>query len=190
MNSADLLFSGANALAAGGWIALALTPAGARHAALVRRITGRYLPLAFAAVYLALMAMNLPGSGGGYDSIAQVQRLFAVPDLLLAGWLHYLAFDLFVGAWIAGRAAERACRICVVLPLLLLTFMFGPVGLLAYAVLRATLYREPAARRAVPHRPIPSPIAWRLPPCRPLPSPAPKPIRTALPRGRCASRAS
>ena len=55
------------------------------------------------AAYVVLFASKGMG-GGGYDSLAAVQRLFAVPELLLAGWLHYLAFDLFVGVWIAKRA--------------------------------------------------------------------------------------
>ena len=96
------------------------------------------------------MATHL-GADGGFGSVAQVQRLFAVPGLLVAGWLHYLAFDLFVGSWIAGGAAALRIPHAIVVGLLLLTFMFGPAGLLAYAALRATLYREPAtATRATP----------------------------------------
>ncbi|MEO6410007.1 MAG: ABA4-like family protein [Burkholderiaceae bacterium] len=141
MESADLLFRVANAVAAIGWIALALSPATARWAPAVRRVTGRFLPLGFALVYVVLMATHL-GADGGFGSIAEVQRLFAVPELLVAGWLHYLAFDLFVGSWIAGRAAALRIPHAIVIGLLLLTFMFGPAGLLAYAALRATLYRE------------------------------------------------
>ena len=150
MESADLLFRSANALAAAGWIALALSPATAHWAPLVRRVTGRFLPLGFALVYVVLMATHF-GADGGFGSVAQVQRLFAVPGLLVAGWLHYLAFDLFVGSWIAERAAALCIPHAIVIALLLLTFMFGPAGLLAYAALRATLYRERAtAARATP----------------------------------------
>lgn len=151
MESADLLFRAANAVAAAGWIALALSPAGSRRAPLVRRVTGRFLPLAFAVVYVALMATHLRGADGGFGSVGEVQRLFAVPGLLVAGWLHYLAFDLFVGSWIAGRAAALRIPHVVVIGLLLLTFLVGPVGLLAYVALRATLYRDRAdATRSVP----------------------------------------
>ena len=69
----------------------------------------------------------------------------AVPALLTAGWLHYLAFDLFVGAWIAERAAALGLPHLVVLPLLALTFLFGPAGLLAFAVLSAFRRRRPLA---------------------------------------------
>ena len=141
MESADLLFRAANAVAAVGWIALALSPASARWAPQVRRITGRWLPLAFALVYVALMATHL-GADGGFGSVAQVQKLFSVPGLLVAGWLHYLAFDLFVGSWIAERAAALHIPHAIVIALLLATFMFGPAGLLAYAALRVTIYRH------------------------------------------------
>ncbi len=132
---ADLVFSLANGLALIAWLALAASPYGARWAPRVRMLAGRVVPLVFAVAYVALFATHGMG-GGGYDSIAAVQRLMAVPGLLTAGWLHYLAFDLFVGAWIAERAGVLGLPHLLVLPLLALTFMFGPAGLLAFAVLR------------------------------------------------------
>ena len=82
---------------------------------------------------------------GGFGSLAQVEALFGVRELLLAGWLHYLAFDLFVGGWIATRAAELRLSSWLLVPMLALTFMFGPAGLLAYAVVRAARFRPGAA---------------------------------------------
>ena len=141
--TADLIFSLASALAMLAWLALAVSPYGARWAARVRQISGRVVPLVFAVLYVALFATRGMG-GGGYDSIAAVQRLMAVPGLLTAGWLHYLAFDLFVGTWIAERAGALGVPHLLVVPLLLLTFMFGPAGLLAFAVLRLFwLRRQP-----------------------------------------------
>ena len=95
-------------------------------------------------VYVVLFAAKGMGDGG-YDSLAAVQRLLAVPELLLAGWLHYLAFDLFVGAWIAERAGASGLPHLAVLPLLALTFMFGPAGLLAFALVQAVRARRMAA---------------------------------------------
>jgi hypothetical protein len=86
---------------------------------------------------------------GGYGSLEEVRRLFDVTGLLAAGWLHYLAFDLFVGAWIAERSGALGIPHAAVLPLLLLTFMFGPAGLLAFALVRTVWLR----RRAAPQRP-------------------------------------
>jgi hypothetical protein len=80
---------------------------------------------------------------GGFGSVAEVQALFAQPGALVAGWLHYLAFDLFVGAWIAERGAALGLPHWQLVPILLLTFMFGPAGLLAFVLLRAL--RRPAS---------------------------------------------
>ena len=141
--TADLIFSLASGLAMLAWLALAASPHGTRWAPRVRLIAGRVVPLIFAVVYVALFATHGMG-GGGYDSIAAVQRLMAVPGLLTAGWLHYLAFDLFVGAWITERAGALGVPHWLVLPLLALTFMFGPAGLLGFGLLRLFwLRRQP-----------------------------------------------
>ena len=140
------VFELCSTIAALTWLALIASPASARWAPTVRRIAGRAVPIVVAVVYLALLLAHWNGEGG-FGSLADVQRLFAVPGLLAAGWLHYLAFDLFVGAWIAGRAAELRMPHLLLIPLLLLTFLFGPVGLLGYALLRASVYRH---NRAAP----------------------------------------
>lgn len=132
--SADAVFGAANSLALLGWIALAVSPARVRWAGAARLFAGRVLPLLLAAVYVVLFLRN-GMADGGYGSLEEVRRLFAVPELLAAGWLHYLAFDLFVGAWIAERVAALGLPHLALLPLLALTFLFGPAGLLAFAML-------------------------------------------------------
>ena len=136
----DALFGAANGLAMFGWIALAVSPAQARWAGAARRFAGRVVPLLLAAAYVVLFARN-GMADGGYGSLAEVRRLLAVPELLTAGWLHYLAFDLFVGAWIAERSAELGLPHLALLPLLVLTFLFGPAGLLAFLLLAAPVQR-------------------------------------------------
>jgi Domain of unknown function (DUF4281) len=132
----DLVFSAANGVALLGWLALAASPPSARWAGAVWRVTGRVLPLGFAFLYAALLLAAEP-TGGGFDSLAAVQRLFTSPHALAAGWVHYLAFDLFVGSWIAERAAGLRLHHLLVLPLLALTFLFGPLGYAAFIGLRA-----------------------------------------------------
>ena len=61
----------------------------------------------------------------------------ADPWLLLAGWIHYLAFDLLVGAWEARDARERGIPHLFVVPSLILTFLFGPAGWLLYLGIRS-----------------------------------------------------
>lgn len=75
--------------------------------------------------------------GGGYFTLEAVQALFASPHVALAGWVHYLAFDLFVGLWIAERADGIGLARLVQVPILLATFMFGPVGLLLFYAVQA-----------------------------------------------------
>ena len=73
---------------------------------------------------------------GGFGSVAQVRNLFASDAALVAGWLHYLAFDLFVGTWIVRTGlAERLPRLLLLI-CLPATFLFGPAGLLIFFGLR------------------------------------------------------
>jgi hypothetical protein len=136
----DRVFAIGNGLAVLGWAGLALSPPQRRWSATVWRFSGRVLPLVLALAYLALLVRHW--GPGGFDSLTAVRQLFDAPGLLAAGWLHYLAFDLFVGTWIVRRAGELGIAHLAVLPCLLLTFLFGPLGLLAFAGL-CTLRRQP-----------------------------------------------
>ena len=132
----DAVFAAANSFAALAWLVLLLTPGSARWAPRVWFVCGRVVPLLFSVGYVALFAAYWRGEGG-FGSPADVRALFDVPGALVAGWLHYLAFDLFVGTWIARRAAAIALPHAVVAPLLLLTFLLGPTGYLAFVLIRA-----------------------------------------------------
>jgi hypothetical protein len=101
------------------------------------------VPLVLAVFYAALIAGWFAGAEGDYNSLAGVRALFETPELLLAGWIHYLAFDLFVGAWIAEEAERRGLPRLLVLPLLALTLLFGPIGLLALFIARPLAAARP-----------------------------------------------
>jgi len=137
----DLVFRVANGVALLAWMALLLSPPASRRAPWVWRVTGRVIPLLFSVGYLALLAVHWRGEGG-FGSIEQVRAMFDVPGALVAGWLHYLAFDLFVGSWIAERSAQLGIPYGFIVPVLLLTFVFGPLGLLAFLLLRLAGYRS------------------------------------------------
>jgi len=113
------------------------------------RIVAAYaIPAALAVVYLTLLVMNRPPEGAGFGSIEQVERLFSSRWLLLAGWVHYLAFDLFIGAWEVRDAWRLNIPHWFVVPCLVLTFLIGPVGLAAYFIVRlAVVRRLPAAEK-------------------------------------------
>ncbi|MCY7388835.1 MAG: DUF4281 domain-containing protein [Burkholderiales bacterium] len=73
---------------------------------------------------------------GGFSSLAGVISLFNSPRVVLAGWIHYLAFDLMVGLFIVTDAARLGIAHWWLLPALFLTLMFGPAGLLLYFATR------------------------------------------------------
>jgi len=83
--------------------------------------------------------------GAGFSNIIAVRQIFASDLGLLVGWTHYLVFDLFIGAWEARDAARRHIPHFILIPCLLLTFIFGPVGLCLYLVLRRTSKKAGAA---------------------------------------------
>ena len=90
-----------------------------------------------AVVYAALVVVTLPWADGGFSSLAGVRALFDNPWGLLAGWTHYLAFDLFIGGWEVRDARRRGIPHLLVVPVLALTFLFGPGGLLLYLGIRS-----------------------------------------------------
>ena len=92
------------------------------------------------ALYAVLIAIHFAGSKGGFSSLHEVALLFANPWLLLAGWVHYLAFDLLVGSWEVRDARERGVRHIFVVPCLILTFLFGPAGWLLYLGARTQVH--------------------------------------------------
>jgi len=82
--------------------------------------------------------------------MADVAALFQKRELLLAGWIHYLAFDLFIGAWEVRDAQRNQIPHLVVIPCLVMTFMLGPIGLLFYFAIRTAKTRSLSLPRPVP----------------------------------------
>jgi hypothetical protein len=76
------------------------------------------------------------GEGAGFTSLAGVMALFAAPAGAMVGWLHYLAFDLFTGMWIARDADHKGFGRIWQAPILVLTFVAGPLGLLIWLIVR------------------------------------------------------
>ena len=129
----DALFQLSGPLAMAGWLALAATPLAPRLTQLAASLV---IPVVLSLGYTALILANWSGAEGGFGSLADVMLLFTNPAVALAGWLHYLAFDLFVGAWEVRTARREGIPHLLVLPCLVLTFLFGPIGLLAFLGLR------------------------------------------------------
>ena len=134
----EQIFSMATYLAMGGWLLLVIVPR--QPVALL--LSGLVLPLLLSAAYLFLIAQHMNGAEGGFGSLADVTTLFQKQELLLAGWIHYLAFDLFIGAWETRDAQRHGLPHLVVIPCLIMTFMLGPIGLLFYFAIRTAKTRS------------------------------------------------
>ena len=135
----DRVFSLCSYLALAGW-AILIFAGRMRWAA--RLITGAIIPLAIALLYGYLIAAHWGEKQGGFDTLEGVAALFSNRWLLLAGWIHYLAFDLFIGSWEVRDAQTNGISHLLVIPCLILTFLFGPVGLLAYFAIRFSKTRS------------------------------------------------
>lgn len=131
--SPDALFPIANWTALLGWAALLASPF---VPTLAGRIAGLAIPLVLSVAYSGLVLAFWAQGEGGFDTLENVARLFESRQLLLAGWIHYLAFDLFVGAWIVRTARNESIPFLLVLPCLVLTFLFGPAGFLTFTAIR------------------------------------------------------
>ncbi len=104
------------------------------------------------------------GGQGSFRSIAGIRALFASDAGIVIGWTHYLAFDLFVGLWIAKDADNKGFARWVQLSFLAATLLAGPMGLLAWLVTRERRARRAAQgserallRTAGERRPAPCP---------------------------------
>jgi hypothetical protein len=134
----ESLFSAASAAAMSGWLLLIVLP---KHP-LAKIVAGVVMPLVLSAMYLALIYFHFSGAPGGFGSLADVALLFSKQELLLAGWVHYLAFDLFIGAWEIRDSQEHEIPHLVMIPCLVMTFMLGPIGLLFYFAIRTAKTRS------------------------------------------------
>jgi hypothetical protein len=120
------------------WLLLIVAP----RWSVTQRLATFVAPLILAGVYLWMLATAPHVADAGFNSIGQVRALFSVDRALVAGWIHYLAFDLFIGSWQVRDARRLAIAHWIVVPCLLLTFLFGPLGLGAYLLLRSGLRRR------------------------------------------------
>ena len=137
----DQIFSFANLAALAGWIFLAAA-AVLKRERWVALWTGWVWPLGFAALYTALIIFFFSQAPGGFDSLAHVQLLFTDHWAALAGWVHYLAFDLFIGSWITLQVLQLHLPRLTLIVLLPLTFLFGPIGLLLFAITKLAFERK------------------------------------------------
>jgi hypothetical protein len=137
------LFAVANTVPLLGWAALLLAPL--RRGPLIA--AARVVALVLAVGYVVLIAQRLGSAPGQLDlesfaTLEGLARAFAQPAVMLVGWVHYLAFDLWVGAWEAEEAHRRGVPHWALVPCLVLTILAGPAGLVLFLLARAAFRRR------------------------------------------------
>jgi len=133
----DLFYKIANASVIPAWALLAIVP---NHFITKKLVHSGFWFVALSVVYVFLFFYCLGGEGG-MDTLQNLKISFQRDEVLLLGWVHYLAFDLFIGAWITRDARTIGLHHLVVLPMLFLTLFAGPVGLLLYLAAKAIKQR-------------------------------------------------
>jgi len=103
-----------------------------------RVIASPWIAAPAAALYLALVLPGLPGVLGAVasPSLEAIAPLLGTPEGATVAWVHFLAFDLFVGRWVYLDARARGITPWLTSPLLFLTLMLGPAGLLGHLLVR------------------------------------------------------
>jgi hypothetical protein len=124
-------FSHAGLIAMIGWVILIFGP---RRWAWLSAFPAYVFPAVLSMGYAILILRHFGTAEGGYNTLADVAKLVSNDHVLLAGWVHYLAFDLFIGAWISRQADDASISRLVQAPILVTTFMFGPFGLLLFLI--------------------------------------------------------
>jgi hypothetical protein len=132
----EQLFTIGGQIAAAGWLILIFAP---RRWPGLNAVPRLVLPGVLSLGYAVLILVFFARADGGFGSLAEVKALLQTDPLLLAGWVHYLAFDLFVGGWIAARSDRLGISRLVQAPILVATFLFGPIGLMCHLAMTAVL---------------------------------------------------
>src|ERR1700716_1911204 len=131
----DPLFSLSSSLVLPFWLAMLLAPTWRW----TERVMRSMLPVAvLAAIYSALIIPRLPDILPGLmqPRLHSIAALLGPPEGATIGWVHFLAFDLFVGRWAYLDSRERGISGWLMAPVLALTLLIGPLGWLSYLGLR------------------------------------------------------
>ncbi|MEQ9302286.1 MAG: ABA4-like family protein [Marinoscillum sp.] len=126
---ASRIFELVNFIALIAWALMIFTPKWKYTTKMVKNLIS---PVLLSMAYLTIISTTINGSSLDITSLDQVRKLFNNDYVLLAGWIHYLAFDLFVGCWILKKSLDEKIPLYVSIPCLLFTFIAGPIGCLLF----------------------------------------------------------
>ena len=136
----DTLFLVCNYAVLPAWLLLFLLP---HHRITQSVVHAVWVPLLLGPFYIYALFFGQPAAeGAGFGSLQAVMLLFQSPTAVLGGWIHYLVFDLFIGAWIVRDARRQGIDHWFTTPFLFATLMAGPAGLMAYLLLRLAMRGE------------------------------------------------
>jgi hypothetical protein len=143
----DLIFRLSNVLVLPYWGLVILLP---RWRWTARIMRSPFVSGAPAVLYAALV---LPGLGQIWPAVSRptltgIAALLGSPAGATIAWVHFLAFDLFVGRWIYLDSQERRISAWLMAPVLFLTLMLGPAGFLLYLAVRSAVAMSPAPAKA------------------------------------------
>jgi hypothetical protein len=143
--SLNLLYLIANGVALVGWIVLAITP----YRFMLARPVITCIALLMAVLYVVLFTQVVGKGPGGFTSLPQVNLLFTQPGVMLAGWVHYLAFDILVGLWEREEGRRIGVNRVLLIVCLFFTMMIGPAGWLLFMLVRAIRLRGNESARSL-----------------------------------------
>ncbi|MBK7147530.1 MAG: DUF4281 domain-containing protein [Bacteroidetes bacterium] len=125
-----ILFTIANSVAMLGWLAMAFF----YDKSITYKIVFNGLVVLLCILYASVIVWSFsePTQEGNFSSLEGVMALFSNPKAVLAGWVHYLAFDMLTGLFIVYHSSKNRISRWLILPCLFFTFMLGPVGWLMY----------------------------------------------------------
>lgn len=140
---AETIFQIVNTVALLAWILLIVAP---RWTWTRRIVISGGVSLVLSVAYLVLFVVFFGKTDGDFSSLAGVMKLFSSENVVLTAWIHYLVFDLFVGSWEVRDAQENKISHWFVIPCLVFTFLFGPIGFLMYHIIRFAVLRNRAGK--------------------------------------------
>ncbi len=131
----SMLFTFMNILSATGWILILIVSRFWKGAdAFLVCIVVALL----AAAYSFFNFAHIGEAGGiaGFSTFEGVTKIFSNPWLIDAAWAHIVGIDLIIGMLIKNNAAKHGIPYGLVVIILLVTIVFGPMGLLLYLLVR------------------------------------------------------
>jgi len=129
----ETIFSLCSSITMIGWLLLILSPIVPPARKIIQ---WGIIPFVVSLVYAWLIVNHFGDGDGGFGSFAEVKKLFENDYALLAGWIHYLAFDLWLGCWALFDSKKYGIHHLVMIPILIGFLMLGPFALVVYFIVR------------------------------------------------------